>query len=195
MNKAVFFDKDGTLIPNIPYNTNASLIKFENGAPEAIKKLATHGYMFIVISNQAGVARGFINEQNLAVIGNKLHEMFADIDEELTEFVYCPHDPSGIVSSYAKMCQCRKPLPGMFFNTSKKYNIDLSSSWMIGDILDDIEAGNRAGCRTILIDNGNETEWIEGEYRDPHFTVNSLTEACNIITKNSHKLLDKNELA
>jgi D-glycero-D-manno-heptose 1,7-bisphosphate phosphatase len=179
--KAIFLDKDGTLIPDIPYNTDPVKITLINGAGIALKRLAVENYLFVIVSNQAGIARGYIQEIDLLKIRDKIVDLFSEIHLELAGFYYCPHDVNGTVESFAVACNCRKPLPGMLQEAAEDHSIDLSSSWMIGDILDDVEAGNRAGCRTILFDNGNETEWIKGEYRIPDFKVKDLIEAADII--------------
>lgn len=181
MRKAIFFDKDGTLIPDIPYNTDVDKITLSDGADFAIKALSTLGFSFFVVSNQAGVAHGLISEKDLMNIHAKLISSFAELGEELTGFYYCPHDINGKMHPYNISCECRKPLPGMVLNAAKEHSIDLQKSWMIGDILNDIEAGNRAGCKTILIDNGNETEWTKGEFRTPDYTVKDLIKAAQII--------------
>jgi HAD superfamily hydrolase (TIGR01662 family) len=99
----------------------------------------------------------------------------------LADVQYCPHHPAGSVPAYAITCECRKPRPGMLRVTAQTQHISLSDSWVIGDILDDVEAGNRAGCRSILVDRGNETEWNEGAYRTPHFSAQDLAQAANYI--------------
>jgi histidinol-phosphate phosphatase family protein len=91
-----------------------------------------------------------------------LHEQLA-----LDGFYFCPHHPEGTVAPWSIECHCRKPLPGLLLKAAHEHGIDLRASWMVGDILHDVEAGNRAGCRTILIDNGNETEWRLGPRRVP----------------------------
>lgn len=181
MARAIFLDKDGTLIPDIPYNTDPDKITLTKGADIALKRLAVENYLFVIVSNQAGIARGYIQEIDLLKIRNKIVDLFSELHLELAGFYYCPHDVNGTVEPFAIACNCRKPLPGMLHEASEDHSIDLGSSWLIGDILDDVEAGNRAGCRTILFDNGNETEWIEGEYRTPDFKVGDLIEAADII--------------
>jgi D-glycero-D-manno-heptose 1,7-bisphosphate phosphatase len=99
----------------------------------------------------------------------------------ISGFYYCPHHPQGSVAKYAVTCECRKPNPGMLLRAADELQINLSDAWMVGDILNDVEAGNRAGCRTILIDNGNETEWKTGLYREPDFKAADLRESAEII--------------
>ncbi len=181
MNKAVFFDKDGTLIPDIPYNKDVNLITFNEGAQNALHKLSEHGFLLIIISNQSGIAKGFMTEDDLAAVKQKLEILFEEAGVQLNGFYYCPHDKQGTVPAYSIECNCRKPKPGMLLQASADHSIDLNSSWFIGDILNDMEAGNRAGCCTIMLDNGNETEWQSGKFRTPGYKVTSLVEAADII--------------
>jgi D-glycero-D-manno-heptose 1,7-bisphosphate phosphatase len=181
MAKAIFLDKDGTLIPDIPYNVNPELITLENNLIDGLKQLQNAGYLLIVISNQAGVARGFFTEDKLPDVKRKLSVLLQQQNIHLSDFYYCPHHPDGKVSDYTLDCNCRKPKPGMLLKAAQDHNIDLCSSWMIGDILNDVEAGNRAGCQTVLIDNGNETEWVKGEYRSPALTCKTIDEAAAYI--------------
>jgi D-glycero-D-manno-heptose 1,7-bisphosphate phosphatase len=96
-------------------------------------------------------------------------------------FYYCPHHPEGSLTAYGHACACRKPEPGLLRQAARERAIDLSKSWMVGDILNDVEAGNRAGCHSILVDRGNETEWLTGSYRTPAVTVTSLQAAADYI--------------
>jgi D,D-heptose 1,7-bisphosphate phosphatase len=183
--KSIFLDKDGTLIPNIAYYSDPSKISLVDGATEVLKSLSRLGFIFIVVTNQQGIARGIISEHHIKEVEKRLVELFKEAGVILSGFYYCPHDTDGIIASYSITCNCRKPLPGMLYSAAEEHNIDLKNSWMIGDILDDIEAGNRAGCKTILIGIGNETEWVRGNYRTPDFTVNNFSEISEIITANS----------
>ena len=99
----------------------------------------------------------------------------------LDGFYYCPHHPDGIVPRYAVACDCRKPEPGLIHPAAREHDLALGESWFIGDILDDVEAGRRAGCRTVLIDNGNETEWKRSPLRRPDLVARDLAEAAQFI--------------
>ena len=181
MIKAVFLDKDGTLIPDIPYNVNPELITLQPDVVEGLQRLQMAGYQLIIISNQAGVARGYFIEDKLPAVIQRMADLFAAHQLKLSGFYYCPHYPEGSVNGYNVECECRKPMPGMLLKAGKEHNIDLAESWMIGDILNDVEAGNRAGCKTVLIDNGNETEWIAGPMRTPAFVCNTINQAAENI--------------
>jgi D-glycero-D-manno-heptose 1,7-bisphosphate phosphatase len=182
MKPAVFLDKDGTLVEDRPYNVAPEKIRFVPGAARALKLLGLAGFRLVVVSNQPGVAHGFFPEDALGPVEMRLREFFNDAGAELSGFYFCPHHPSGIVAPYRAFCGCRKPREGMLVNAAGDLNIALDRSWMVGDILDDVEAGRRAGCRTVLVNNGYETEWkLSTPLRRPSFTARSLAEAANHI--------------
>lgn len=175
--KAIFIDKDGTLIPNIPYNVNPEKISIDKETIEGLRLLKEEGFLLIVISNQSGIAKGYFEEKDLEQVWNKISALLQLHNLNFDAFYYCPHEPNGTVERYAIQCDCRKPLPGMILKAASELNIDLTQSWMIGDILNDMEAGKRAGCSTILIDKGNETEWRLNEIRTPDFIAGNFLKA------------------
>ncbi|HSL42436.1 MAG TPA: HAD family hydrolase [Anaerolineales bacterium] len=183
--RAVFLDKDGTLVEDIPYNVDPDRIRLTEGAYEALRLIQEHDFKLIVISNQSGVARGFFQERDLFQVRSMLKQLLAAAGVFLTDFYYCPHLPEGSVREYAVDCTCRKPQPGMLYRAAQEHDLDLSASWLVGDILHDIEAGNRAGCRTVLLDNGHETEWQLSPGRQPDFIVKNLKGAADKITADS----------
>lgn len=179
--KAVFLDKDGTLIENVPYNVDPALIRLTDEALEGLRLLQAGCYKLIVVSNQSGIARGLFKEEDLLPVEERLHQLLSEGCVSLDGFYYCPHHAGGVVRQYAQDCTCRKPNPGMLFRAADEHHVNLTASWLLGDILDDIEAGNRAGCRTILVDNGNETEWRLTTHRRPDFIVKNLFVAAYLI--------------
>lgn len=179
--RAIFLDKDGTLIPDIPYNVDPARMTLYPETGEALRLWQQAGYRLFVVSNQAGVARGYFLEDALPAVFDRLGELLAPFGVTLTGYAYCPNHPEGKVERYAIHCNRRKPQPGMLLELADTHQIDLGQSWMVGDILHDVEAGNRAGCRTILIDRGNETEWQPGPYRTPTAVVKDLREAVEIV--------------
>ena len=180
MNKAIFIDKDGTLIHDVPYNIDVSRIIFTDGAIEALQQWKHRGYLLVVISNQSGIARNYFTEEDIEKVKDFIAAQLASHQITLDGFYYCPHYPEGINKKYAIVCDCRKPLPGLILEAAQDLNIDIRSSWMIGDSLKDVEAGNRAGCRTIFIDNNNETEPLLGELQTPDYTTNDLQSAVKL---------------
>jgi histidinol-phosphate phosphatase family protein len=183
----VFLDKDGTLVEDVPYNADPARVALAPGAADGLSALAAAGFRLAVVSNQSGVARGYFPESALAGVEARLRELLGDIGVSLAGFFYCPHHPKGIVAEYAVACDCRKPAPGLILAAARRLGADPRDCWMVGDILDDVEAGRRAGCRTVLLDTGNETEWKAGPYRDPHFRVRDLAEAARAIVANRRR--------
>jgi histidinol-phosphate phosphatase family protein len=181
IDRTVFLDKDGTLIDDVPYNVDPGRIRLAPGVLGGLSKLHAAGYRFIVVTNQSGVARGYFPESALIEVESRLRELLAQGGVPLERFYYCPHHPDGIVLDYAVDCSCRKPAPGLVLRASEEWNVDLRHAWLVGDILNDVECGRRAGVRTILIDNGNETEWMLSPQRQPHFTAANLLEAARIM--------------
>ena len=167
--RAVFFDKDGTLVKDVPYNVNPDLIVLNEGAAETVQELKKAGFKIFVVSNQSGIARGFFEEKDLTAVWEKLNEL---CEIEFDGFYFCPHFPGGKIPKYSFLCDCRKPKPGMIMQAARENNLDLQNSWIIGDSPKDAEAGRRGGCRTILL--GGETE-------NSDFTAGSLKEAAQII--------------
>lgn len=172
--RAIFLDKDGTLIKDVPYNIDPALIELSDRAGDGLRLFRQLGYRLFVVTNQSGIAQGFFTEAALLPMQRRLAQLLREQQTLLDGFYYCPHLPHGSVAQYAVDCNCRKPMPGMLWCAAREHHIDLSASWMIGDILHDIEAGNRAGCKTVLIDNGNETEWELSVLRTPDIVVPDL---------------------
>lgn len=180
---AVLFDKDGTLLEDVPYNVAPTLMRFAPGAGDALAMLAAHGFRLFVISNQSGVALGHFPYEALAGMESHLRCMFDACGVTLERAYWCPHHPDGTVARYSYRCACRKPAPGLLLRAAREHGIQMSSSWFVGDILDDIEAGTRAGCRTVLIDNGHETLWEPGPERVPTLREPDLLRAALAIIR------------
>lgn len=181
MRRAVFLDKDGTLVEDVPYNVDPALIRLLPGAGEALRALQAAEFALVVVTNQSGVARGLFPESALGGVEARLRELLAREGVTLAGFLACPHHPDGSVPEYARECGCRKPGPGLLRRAAEELNLDLSASWMVGDILNDVEAGQRAGCRTVLLDTGGETEWVPGPQRTPHHTARTWAEVAAFI--------------
>ena len=164
---AVFLDKDGTLVENVPYNADPRRIRLLPGVLEGLARLQRAGYRLVVVSNQPGVALGHFPINALAGIEKAIDRLVGAAGVTITSYAWCPHHPAGLRPEYTTACACRKPRPGLLLEAARRHALDLRASWMIGDILDDIEAGTRAGCRTILVDRGGETLWRTGPGRTP----------------------------
>lgn len=173
----IFFDKDGTLLEDVPYNVTPACMRMAPRAERALAALAGSDAELFVITNQPGIAHGYFPPSALAGIESALNGIFLQNSVRLAGFYYCPHHPEGVIAQYAYYCDCRKPAPGLILQAASEHGIDLGRSWMVGDILHDIEAGHRAGCRTVLIDNGNETEWQLSPLRQPDYVAGNLEDA------------------
>jgi len=178
---AAFLDKDGTLIHDVPYNVDPNRIELMPGAAEGASRLVEAGYAIIVVSNQSGVSRGLFAEAAIADVERRIRELLAGYGVPLAGFYYCTHHPQGRVARYSIPCNCRKPKPGMILRAARELSLDLSRSWLIGDILDDVEAGHRAGCQTVFLDNGHETLWQWNSVRRPDVIVDDLSAAAKVI--------------
>jgi D-glycero-D-manno-heptose 1,7-bisphosphate phosphatase len=185
LKRAVFLDKDGTLIENVPYNVDRTRIQLRPGAVDALLLLVGLGYELIVVSNQPGVALGRFPYGALTAVEEHLNDLFLTHGFRLADCYWCPHHPEGTVADYALTCSCRKPMPGLLHAAAAEHGIDLSESWLIGDILDDVEAGRRASCRTVLVDVGSETEWKPSPLRKPDVIAKDLLEAAEAIMRAS----------
>jgi D-glycero-D-manno-heptose 1,7-bisphosphate phosphatase len=185
--KAIFLDKDGTLVENVPYNVEPRQVTLASGAGPALRLLARLDYRFYVVSNQDGIALGRFGEEAMERVQDRLSDLLFRENLYLDGFYYCPHHPHGQIPQYAVVCDCRKPRPGMLIRAAGEHGIDLAASWMVGDILHDVEAGNRAGCRSLLIDNGNETEWRLGPRRIPTRIAPDLYTAAVLIASHTER--------
>lgn len=157
MTPALFLDRDGTLVEPRHYPSLPADLILSEGIGPLLRRFQDAGWDLIVITNQSGLARGLFTEATLDAMHGYLRQMLRQWGVELTAIQYCPHHPAGTVASLAITCACRKPQPGMLLAAATAHGVDLARSWMIGDILDDVEAGNRAGCRTALVDLGTES--------------------------------------
>ena len=168
MKRAVFLDRDGTINVEKDYLYQIDDFEFIPGAPEAIKILNQAEIMVVVVTNQSGVARGYYTEGDVEILHRHIATRLELYGAHVDAWLFCPHHPAGC-GSYALPCDCRKPLPGMLKEASRRYNIDLHSSTMIGDKRADIEAGVAANCRTILVRTGYGME--EEPYISPQAAV------------------------
>ena len=155
MNKAVFFDRDGTLNVEVGYLYEFERFKWIDGAIDAVKFCNDNGYLAIVVTNQSGVARGYYTEEDVNKLHQKMNEELAKSGAHIDAFFYCPHHPEGVVEKYSIVCNCRKPKSGLVEEACRKYDIDKSKSLMIGDNPRDVECAENIGVRGILFTEGN----------------------------------------
>ena len=185
-NKCVFLDRDGVICVEVNYMSDPSQFKLLPRVVEALYQLKKDKYKLIVVSNQSGVARGFLTEDIVRDINNKMLEELTTFGVKLDRVYYCPHHSEG-KGIYKLDCTCRKPKPGMLLQGTSELNVDLASSYMIGDRKSDIIAGVNTGCKTILVLTGYgkeaHAEMQAEKGLKPDYVVDDLFEASNIILK------------
>ena len=153
---AVFLDRDGVLVEDVHYLTDASQLKLLPGVTTTLSALQDQ-FLVVVVTNQSGIARGFLTEENLTTIHTEMVRMLADEGVRVDALYYCPHLPEATVPGYGIECECRKPMPGMLLQAAKDWPIDLSQSFMVGDSLRDIQASHSAGVRGVMVaGNGSD---------------------------------------
>jgi D-glycero-D-manno-heptose 1,7-bisphosphate phosphatase len=182
--KAVFLDRDGTIIKFEDLITKPSQLKLLPGAARAVKKFNDLGFLVIVVTNQPVVARGLIEPAGIEVLHEILEKRLERAGARVNAWYFCPHHPEATLKKYRMACSCRKPKPGMFKKAMKRFNIDSRKSYSIGDGIIDIVAGKRAGLKTILVKTGPGHSRLDGIYRDKiksDFKAKNLGEAVKIV--------------
>lgn len=184
MKRAAFLDRDGTLIRDGGYICDLKQVEFFPFAAAAVRRLNQAGFLVIVVSNQSAVARGICSEDQVRLLHRELQAIFAAQGADIAAFYYCPFLADGHVPAYRCASPLRKPSPGMLLQAAGDFGIDLGSSFMVGDKADDIEAGRRAGCRTVLVRTGygrsSESRLAPGGPR-PDLIVDDLAAAAAVI--------------
>jgi D-glycero-D-manno-heptose 1,7-bisphosphate phosphatase len=155
---AIFMDRDGVLINDIDLLTRCDQIQILPGVPKALRLLSEAGFALVMVSNQTVVARGMATEAEVDHVNKEMSALIvAAGGPQLEVFYICPHHPKATLPRYRLDCSCRKPHPGLLLQAAQEHNLDLSSSFMIGDRVTDIIAGDKAGARTILLETGKHT--------------------------------------
>jgi len=153
-NRAVFLDRDGTLIEEVGYATRPEQIRILGGVARALARLAGAGYKLVVVTNQSGIARGFLTEDDLNRFHQALDDQLGLLGARVDVYYTCPHHPDpaeAVRPELAVNCSCRKPGPGLILQAARDLGLDLAESWLVGDTWRDIEAGQAAGVRTIKL--------------------------------------------
>lgn len=172
---AVFLDRDGVLTEERGYVASIEELRIFPYAEECVRQIHEKGYYAIVVTNQSGVARGLFTEEDLLKMNIYLMQQTG-----VDAVYYCPHHPEGKVEKYKRECQCRKPGIGMFQEACRKFDIDLTGSYMVGDRAGDILAGQNAGVKTILLESGYGTARLEVEV-EPDYIVRNLRNTIEIL--------------
>jgi D-glycero-D-manno-heptose 1,7-bisphosphate phosphatase len=149
----IFLDRDGVINENYGYVHNWKNFDIIAGSLKALQLLTKNNFQIIIVTNQSGIAKGIYTEVNFHILMNEFNKFCLNNNIEILDVIYCPHHENAIIKKYKKKCQNRKPSPGMFFQASRKYKINLKNSIMVGDNVSDIIAANRAGIKMkYLID-------------------------------------------
>ena len=182
-NKAVFLDRDGTVITDLEYLGDPDKIEFLPGSVDALSSLQKNGYLLVVITNQSGVARGFFDEATCRAVNDRFSQLLSDENIILSGIYYCPHLPGATVKEYDRVCDCRKPAKGLFLKAAQELSIDFKSSWAVGDSLRDLKPAKELGARTVLVLTGKGPE--QAGHADATSTADvtapTLSEAARII--------------
>jgi D-glycero-D-manno-heptose 1,7-bisphosphate phosphatase len=178
MNKAIFLDRDGTiLVDEHSYLHKIEDLEFIDESISGMKRMQDLGYQLITITNQAGIAKGKFTEEDYFVFRYEMDRQLKEKGIIITAEYFCPHHLEASVDKYKIDCNCRKPKPGMLYQAARDFDLDLTRCWMIGDKEIDILAGKHAGCRTIQVLTG---EGEESQYAD--FLANHLLHASYFIS-------------
>ena len=180
-NKAIFLDRDGVINKEVNYLSKSEDFEFIRGSIKALKILKQLDFLLIIITNQAGIARGYFSEEDLKKIHAKMIHILRTYNIILDDIFYCPHHPD-----FTKTCECRKPKPGMIMKARDKHQIDLSKSYMVGDTLNDIKTGINAKCKAILVLTGYGNEEVKKiKYIKPEFIFQNLLDFAEKLKLNS----------
>ena len=185
MNQAVFIDRDGTISEEVGYINHTSRFRLFPYAAAAIEQLHEAGYHAILVTNQAGVARGYFSEDMVKAVHQRMTEELEASGATLDAVYYCAHHPSVGEPPYRYDCDCRKPKPGLLLRAASDFNLDLANSWMVGDRYSDVELARNAGVKSVLVLSGyGRGEWEH--QRDnwtilPDLVAEDLLEAVSLI--------------
>lgn len=187
MEKAVFLDRDGTLIKQVELMHEIKDLEILPGVPEAIAKLNSLGFSTVIVTNQPVVARGVATPADIDKVHAELIGRLQSDGAKIDSVYFCPHHPEATLEQYRLKCDCRKPEPGMILRGLKDLNIDSAKSFMIGDAIIDVVAGQKAGLKTILVKSGPGHAGLDKKYPDihPDWEAADLGEAVEIISHSS----------
>ncbi|MDI9569408.1 MAG: HAD family hydrolase [Pseudomonadota bacterium] len=151
---AVFLDRDGTINEEVGYLDRMDKLRLLPGAAEAVRLINRDGMKAVVITNQSGIGRGMFDEAFVMEVHAEMSRRLRKEGAAIDGYYFCPHHPTEGIGGYRQSCPCRKPAPGMLLRAAAELAIDLSRSYMIGDMPKDVEAGQRAGGKGILVRTG-----------------------------------------
>jgi len=188
---AVFLDRAGTLNEDIGFMDRMEALSLFSWTADAIRLLNRAGYCTVVTTNQSAVARGLIDEEFLRVVHQEIDRRLARGDARIDRYFYCPHHPEAPLEAYRRICECRKPRPGMILAAARELGLDLTRSVMVGDRRLDVASGHAAGVRAVLVRTGlgaaEEEDLVEDPGAQPDAILNNLMEAVGWILRNSSR--------
>lgn len=155
--RALFLDRDGVVNEEIGYLSRPEEVRFMPGIFELCRRAQAFGYRLIIVTNQAGIARGYYTEEDFHKLMRWMHAEFAREGVMLDRYYFCPHHPEQGVGAYRKECPDRKPNPGMLLRAAAEFNLDMGQSIFVGDRCSDVAAGRAAGVGTLALVEGLET--------------------------------------
>ncbi len=185
--RAVFLDRDGTLNEEVGYLDSAGKLQMIPEAFEAVRRINESGMKAVVVTNQAGVAKGLFSEKFVRDVNDRIQGLFIEYGAQIDRFYYCPHHPSEGADPYRKICDCRKPEPGLLQQAAQDLDIDLARSYMIGDHLRDVETARRVGAKGILVTTGHGADQLKTSEitaaNQPDYVAKNILEAVDWILK------------
>lgn len=189
MRKAIFLDRDGTLIEAVPYLSRLSQIKLLSGVPEALSLLKGKGYSLVVVTNQSGVARGFFDEDFVLESHRRIQLLLKETGVTVDAFYFCPHHPTEGDPPYRVDCDCRKPKPGLLLRAASELGLGLVGSWVVGDDLPDLMMARNLGLPFALVRSGYgrilEENGLLPPLREGEWVVDDLLAAARLIADKS----------
>ena len=189
MNRAVFLDRDGVITQEPPYYAyQLSQLELILKSAEGIRLLNESGFLVVLVSNQSGIARGYYEEEDAARFNQALAQKLAEEGAHIDAIYICPHHPEAKIEKYRLECDCRKPKPGMLKMAEEALEIDLKQSFMIGDKSIDVEAGKRAGCKTIMVKTGYGAGELKSDQIECNYVADDLYEAVEYILRQSNRV-------
>jgi len=184
MKPAVFLDRDGTINVDVGYLCHPDQITLLSNAVEGLRLLHDHGLALVIITNQAGVARGLIPPERLSVIQRAFLRLMRSHAIPVAGYYCCPHHPEGIVAEYRRVCECRKPAPGLVLQAARELELDLERSYVIGDKASDVQLAHNTHTTGILVLTGEGRQHLESyppDFKPPHMVCDDLYDAARWI--------------
>ncbi|RPH88439.1 MAG: HAD family hydrolase [Deltaproteobacteria bacterium] len=188
---AIFLDRDGTINDEVGYLDSADKLRIIPAAFEAVRLINASGMKAVVITNQAGVAKGLFTEEFVREINGQIQSALLVQGALIDRFYFCPHHPTEGIDPYRLICDCRKPEPGLLHQAAADLNIDLARSYVIGDRLRDVETAHRAGAKGVLVMTGHGQDLMQdagpdraNELNQPDYVAQDILEAVHWILKN-----------